>query len=221
MGQVASHLGSGAEIFALFLHAGLGGAAAPGPDQMQPVWDRWNAKSAAQQVQDVVPTDAGFLAQIRALSREQARDWQLDLFGMHLAIADLVRMRLAEHALHTWDIAVMRDPVRALTDDVAGCLIDGLDVLARRVGKPTSTPVTIRITTARPERTFTLDCNAAGATLSATPAPQGPGRTATLELPGEALVRLVYGRLDAAHTPAEVRCDGVELDTLRQVFPGV
>jgi hypothetical protein len=33
-------------------------------------------------------------------------------------------------------------------------------------------------------------------------------------------VRLVYGRLDAEHTPAAVETDGVDLDQLRAVFPG-
>jgi hypothetical protein len=40
-----------------------------------------------------------------------------------------------------------------------------------------------------------------------------------LRLPAEAFVRLVYGRLDADHTPA-VESAGLELDELRQVFPG-
>jgi hypothetical protein len=33
-------------------------------------------------------------------------------------------------------------------------------------------------------------------------------------------VRLVYGRLDAEHTPGSVKADGVDLDVLRSVFPG-
>jgi hypothetical protein len=43
---------------------------------------------------------------------------------------------------------------------------------------------------------------------------------ARLELPAEALVRLAYGRLDPDHTPSTVTADGVDLDLLRQVFPG-
>jgi hypothetical protein len=35
---------------------------------------------------------------------------------------------------------------------------------------------------------------------------------------GEALVRLVYGRLDPAHTPAGA--DDADFDDLRQLFPG-
>ena len=40
-----------------------------------------------------------------------------------------------------------------------------------------------------------------------------------LELPAEALIRLVYGRLDPDHTPAVA--DPALLDELRGVFPGV
>jgi hypothetical protein len=42
-----------------------------------------------------------------------------------------------------------------------------------------------------------------------------------LELPAEALLRLVVGRLDAAHTPPVALSAGhVTLDDLRRVFPG-
>jgi hypothetical protein len=34
------------------------------------------------------------------------------------------------------------------------------------------------------------------------------------------LLRLVSGRMDPDHTPAEVKADGVSLDSLRAVFPG-
>jgi hypothetical protein len=43
------------------------------------------------------------------------------------------------------------------------------------------------------------------------------GETA-LHLPAEALIRLIYGRLDPEHTPP---VDGeTDLDALRRVFPG-
>ena len=39
-----------------------------------------------------------------------------------------------------------------------------------------------------------------------------------LDLPSEAFIRLVYGRLDPEHTPGTVV--GAALDTLRRTFPG-
>ena len=41
-----------------------------------------------------------------------------------------------------------------------------------------------------------------------------------VSMPAEALLRLAYGRLDAAHTPADVEADPADLDRLRAVFPG-
>ena len=40
----------------------------------------------------------------------------------------------------------------------------------------------------------------------------------SVEIPAEAFVRLIYGRLDEEHTPAEVTGDVV--NSLRTVFPG-
>ena len=45
--QVLSHLGSQAEIFGLFLAAGLTGQDPPGREEFMPIWDSWNAKEPA------------------------------------------------------------------------------------------------------------------------------------------------------------------------------
>ena len=39
-------------------------------------------------------------------------------------------------------------------------------------------------------------------------------------MPAEALLRLAYGRLDPAHTPARSTADPADLDQLRAIFPG-
>jgi hypothetical protein len=39
-------------------------------------------------------------------------------------------------------------------------------------------------------------------------------------MPAESFIRLVYGRLDAEHTPPSVLGDEAALDQLRLVFPG-
>src|SRR4051812_15688319 len=78
IGQVASHLGSGAEVFQLFLDAGLQGVEAPGAEAMQPIWGEWDAKPPEVQVRDAIAADAAFLARIDALD-EPARDaWKLE-----------------------------------------------------------------------------------------------------------------------------------------------
>ena len=48
----------------------------------------------------------------------------------------------------------------------------------------------------------------------------GGGADSEVSMPSEALLRLAYGRLDPAHTPAEVTADEADLERLRKVFPG-
>src|SRR5262249_39843 len=68
-----------------------------------------------------------------------------------------------------------------------------------------------------PQRDFTLE---SGKTVTLAPSAAGEdAELPELRLPAEALVRLVYGRLDPGHTPP-VETRGVDLDELRRLFPG-
>ena len=96
----------------------------------------------------------------------------------------------------------------------AALVIDNLDLMARFTARPTGAPRTITITTTEPDRGFTIDLTADGVQLS----PTSPAPAADLTLPSEGFTRLVYGRLDADHTPAGVEGDHVAI--LRQIFPG-
>jgi hypothetical protein len=58
---------------------------------------------------------------------------------------------------------------------------------------------------------------AAAVTLTAAGGEDGPP---DLRLPAEAFIRLVYGRLDSAHTPP-VETGSTHLDELRRLFPGL
>jgi uncharacterized protein (TIGR03083 family) len=216
--QVASHLGSSAEIFAQFLTAGLTGTPAPGVEQFQPVWAEWNAKSPTEQVQGAVDADVRFVEIVDALPAADRERWQLEMFGSRQTLSGLLRMRLAEHALHTWDIAVALDPSATVPADAAELVIDNLAAIADRVGKPTGEPLVVDVHTEAPPRHLRLDLDAEGVRLRRG---DPPTPAASLRLPAEALIRLVYGRLDAAHTPPSVRVENVDLDALRRAFPGV
>jgi hypothetical protein len=71
------------------------------------------------------------------------------------------------------------------------------------------------VSTTDPERHFILET---GEAVSLTES-EGDEDLPELRLPAEAFVRLVSGRLGRAHTPP-VEADGVDLDDLRQLFPG-
>ena len=95
-------------------------------------------------------------------------------------------------------------------------VVDNLAMIIRFGGKPIGTEHELHVRTTDPARDFTLSLGTDGVTL--TPSAD-VSHAADLELPAEALVRLVYGRLDPAHTPS-VQGNG-DLDALRSAFPGV
>jgi uncharacterized protein (TIGR03083 family) len=214
--QVLSHLGSGAEIFRLRLAAGQPGAGSD-PLDPQPIWDRWNAMSPQDQVRDGLAADADFLDELAAVAAADDGSWRADLFGQERDLAGLAGMRLGEHAVHTWDVVVALDPAATLPDDAAAIVVDQLVMLAAWTGKP-SPGLRVRVETTGAERVFLLAESDGKAELTAT---DPGGALPTVRLPAEAFVRLVYGRLDADHTPAAVSVDGVGLDDLRRTFPGV
>jgi uncharacterized protein (TIGR03083 family) len=216
--QVLSHLGSGAEIFMLFLDAGLAGEPPPEMETFQAIWAQWDAKSPEDQVRDAIVADAQFLDRLDALSDAERAAWRMELFGAERGLGDIARLRLGEHALHTWDVAVVLDGGVTVPADVAALLIDGLDDLVARSGKAAETAVRVHVSTDGPDRVFTLDAGPDGVRLS--PAESEPAdHDASVRLPAEAFTRLVYGRMDADHTPS-VDAQGIDLDTLRAMFPG-
>ena len=217
--QVLSHLGSQAEIFGLFLDAGLSGQDPPGAEAFGPIWDVWNAKEPQSQASDALRADAATLERFESLDADEQARLHLNMFGMELGAAGLAQMRLGEHALHTWDVAVTLDPAATVAPDAVALLVDTLGQLAARTAKPDGKQRKIRVITSDPDRQFTLETGDA-VTLTAADDEITPELgLSELRLPAEAFVRLIYGRLDAAHTPPAENA-GVELDELRQIFPG-
>ena len=230
--QVFSHLGSGAEISVLLLDAALGG---PPPDQeaMSAIWDVWNAKTPEQQAADCLPADDAYIERLESLTDEELAGISFPLFGMTLDAAGLVRLRLSEHAVHTWDIAVTVDPEAVVAPDAVDALAPvQLGFLAERTGRTEAGPLRVRLRGTHPEVDLLLDVSDKvtlvpwpadsaddGATtgLLANQVPDGEIATTT-----EGLLRLAYGRHDAGHTPpVQVTGPADLLERTRAVFPGI
>jgi uncharacterized protein (TIGR03083 family) len=212
--QALSHLGSQAEIFGLFLQAGLTGQQPPGLTEFGPIWDVWNAKSPQAQAADALVADEATVERFESLGADERARLRLNAFGMELDLAGVSRMRLGEHAIHTWDVAAALDPSATVAPDAVALLIDTIGPLAARTGKPDGKQRRLHVATTGPERHFVLETSDA---VSLTEAASEPGAP-DLRLPAESLVRLIYGRLDPAHTP--VAADSAGLDDLRGLFPG-
>jgi uncharacterized protein (TIGR03083 family) len=221
--DVASHLGSQAEIFGRFLDAGLNGDEPPGPDDFGPIWDEWNGRSPEQQVADSVSANERFVAALEALSAEQREGFGLTVFGSDTDLAGMLGMRLGEHAVHTWDVEVALDPAAVVAHDAVELLLDGMPKMAARVGKPAHDERTIAVHTTAPERHLVLRVGPEGVRLHATDDradDRAEQPSAQLLMPAEAFLRLVYGRLDSGHTPPHSGEDASLLAELRTVFPG-
>jgi uncharacterized protein (TIGR03083 family) len=211
--QVASHLGSQAEIFDLFLTAGLDGTDAPDGDAFTAIWDRWNALSPQVQLADSVAANGRLLARLEGLTPEQQDSYTLAMFGTEVDISGLAGLRLGEHALHTWDIAVALDPAATLAGDAVALLIDTLPNMAAQAGTPVPGGAPVAVAVTDPARSFALTLDPA---VTLTPS---NGGTPEATFPAEAFIRLVAGRLDPDHTPLGVDAPD-HLDQLRQAFPG-
>ena len=217
--QVLSHLGSQAEIFGLVLEAGLGGQEPPGPEAFPPIWDTWNAKDPQAQATDALRSDQATLERLESMDAGERERFHLKLFGMDIDAAGFARLRLSEHAVHTWDVLVALDPAATLAPDATALLIDIVDQVAGRSAKPDGKPRQVRVSTTDPERQFILET---GEEVTLTPSDGNAAPElglSELQLPAEGLIRLVYGRMDEAHTPP-AETAGVELGELRQIFRG-
>ena len=214
--DVLSHLGSGAEISNLLLEAGVGGRPAPEFGEFSAVWDAWNAKPPQAQAADSLAANAAFLDRVAGLDAQQRTSFAVEMFNGQQDLLGLVRLRLAEHAVHTWDVLVVGDPQAEVAPDATSALLAGLDDLVARAGQRSDQPLRVAVRTTAPEAAFLLEVDGDGPRL--VPGWDGDA-PAALRLPAEAFIRLVYGRLDADHTP-HVEVEGVDLATLRAVFPG-
>ena len=218
--QVLSHLGSGAEIGLAGLVATLDGEPLPGQEFNEGVWNRWNALEPRAQAKGFVEHSDRLVAAFESLSSEQRENVRVDLGFLPdpLPLAGLAGMRLNELALHSWDARVALDPRAALLADTAEVLIaqlgGDLGFMIGFVGKADAVaePAVVEI---QGTKVGIVIAEKVALTDTVT------DPTATFAGPLEAVIRLLAGRLDAAHTPAGVDVTGaLTLDDLRRVFPG-
>lgn len=211
--QVLSHLGAGAVIMQRRLEDKLAGRGTP--DDFAPaVWDTWNAKTPTAQRADGLVADADLLERLEATAPEDRDRFTLSMGPLEFDFTEFVAMRLSEHVFHTWDVEVASDPAATLPTRVVAHVVDNLELVARFTAKPTGDNATVAVTTTSPDRVFTI----ALAPDSVAFQPGSDATMADLELPAEAFSRLVYGRLDIAHTPPGLNASDLAL--LRDVFPG-
>ncbi|MGW3984185.1 maleylpyruvate isomerase N-terminal domain-containing protein [Streptomyces mirabilis] len=218
--QVLSHLGSGAEIALSNLDAALTGAEPGGQDFFSGVWARWDALAPQDQASGFLRRNAELVGALESLTPDQRTTTQVDVgfLPAPLPFATFAGMRLAESALHGWDVNVALGSAAALDTDTAYVLaehyVGGLSFMLGFIGKRDvlAEPTVVRFQDT--PYSLVLDEGIAITTTAAEP-------TATFSGPLEAAIRLIAGRLTEAHTPSGTRMTGnVSLHDLRRAFPG-
>lgn len=220
--QVLSHLGSGAEINSTTLDVSLGGAPAPGDDFNQGVWARWDAMQPREQVEAFVTADSQLVERYAAIDAQTREQGTIDLgfLPAPVDVATAAGFRLNEYTLHAWDVAVGTDPGATLAPEAVEPLLSIAPVMLGWIGKPDvldgrHVTVAVRLSDLDRELGLRIDDS-----VSLVDVPTEP--EATLTLPAESWIRLLYGRLGPDHTPDSVETTGaITLDELRQVFPGL
>jgi uncharacterized protein (TIGR03083 family) len=212
--DVLSHIGSGAVIMLRRLDDIVEESTTP-DDFASGVWETWDAKGSRAKANDALVADRDLLERIESISDEARSTFRFSMGPVELPFDGFVGMRLNEHALHTWDVEVTMDPTATLPSESAACIVDNLELIARFTASPPGSVRTIAVRTDQPKRDFSVELSADAVTLGAGDRSLQPD----LELPAESFVRLVYGRLDPAHTPSTIR-GSATLEELRQVFPG-
>jgi uncharacterized protein (TIGR03083 family) len=229
--QVFSHVGSGAEIMFMMLDAALGGPPVD-RDAVPGIWYVWDAKPPQQQVTDCVSADDTHIKRLEGLTDAELAGINYEVFGMTLDAAGLIRLRLAEHAVHTWDVAVAVDPEAVVAPGAVPALVPQLYFLADRTGRTDAGPLLVRLRGTHPDVDVLLDVSErvtlvpwpAGSAADGAPGGALADRVpdGEIAMPTEGLLRLAYGRLDPAHTPpVQVSGPADLLDRVRAVFPGI
>jgi hypothetical protein len=138
---------------------------------------------------------------------------------MSLDLAGVASLRTPEHIVHTWDVEVALDPSATLNPAGVPLIASVLAQRAGRFAKTAPVPFALVVRTLDPALAWSITAD------DAVQLTEGPDAAAAsggqLELPTEAFIRLLFGRLDDNHTPADVALSGgVTLDQLRETFPG-
>jgi uncharacterized protein (TIGR03083 family) len=212
--DVLSHLGSGAELTLLRLDSEEEDG--PSQEDMAAVWATWDTREPEQQAVEGVAAEARLVERLEELDDDALQVARRDLDGLDVDAAGMLRMRVSELAMHSWDIAVAFDDAAVVPAEAVPAVLDLLPVTLRFAAQPHDDALAVAVTTTGPERSLVLDLAPGAAGLRDEPG----AADARLELPAEALARLVYGRLDPAHTPPLKAADDALLPRLRDIFRG-
>lgn len=219
--RVAAHIGAGAEIALAGLAGGVAGSAEPvAREDMQTVWDAYNALDGRAVVQRAIAADRRLVDAFGQLTDAQLADVRVPFFTGPLPVETFAAFRLSEHAVHTWDIEIAYRPEAELASSTAVTILDTVVMaLFGRLAVPLQTPAsTLAVRLVDSGRELTLHL---GEPMSLAPRSGGDACDGAMITTTAAFVRLIYGRSGPDLPSSSMELTGpVTMDALRTVFPG-
>lgn len=218
--RVIAHLGAGAEIAAATLRRGLEGESEPLPlAEMRSVWEIYDELADDVAVDRSMAADRSLLDDLGALSGDDLTSTTVPFLLGPTPASVFAVFRLAEHAIHTWDVEVVSDVDAELAPPVAAILLDTVvNAMIGRLAQPLEDP---------PIDVLGVNLSDSGRRLEvglADPVTLNDSDRqldAQVELSTPAFVRLAYGRLTPERTPPGTRLVGpIAWRQLRALFPG-
>ncbi len=217
--DVLSHLGSGSELTLLRLRAEHEDA--PTPEESAQVWAKWNSRTPEQQAAEAIAVEEEFVSALEGADDAALGVLHQDFGGLEVDPDEALKLRSSEQAMHSWDILVTFDDNAVLPEAGVPGLLDVLPITLRFAGQPHEDLLRVRVRTTDPERDYVLQLAPDATHLtSVDDSTDTSAVDGELMLPAEALLRLVYGRLDPRHTPPYKASDDTLLERLRVIFRG-
>jgi uncharacterized protein (TIGR03083 family) len=223
--QVVSHLGSGPEINGARLESVLRGAPPQTDEQRKAIWDRWDSRKPDEMLPAFRQANDDYFELLDSLGDDELGR-VVPWFVGPVPVATALALRLNEQALHAWDIRWARDRQAGLTPEAVPDLLQvnlqsawlGNLVKPERAGQLAGK--SIQFVYSRPEGAVNLRFEGDGVGVSPDLA---AAPDLAVELPAEALMRLVWGRYDvrAGLRAGDLKLSRPELaEPLQALFPG-
>ena len=218
--QVLSHLGSATEICTTLVERGVAGdATAPRREDMEPVWERWNALTGPEQRTHWMEADARHLRLLDSLHAAERASLRVPYFAGLLDLPAYAGYWLSEQSVHAWDVEVDLDVDATIPAAEVALLWERLDLVATRFRHAGTlgrlAPASVTINCADTHRTAALLLASELHIYPCETAEPAGAVTGT----SEAILRLVYGRNRPERD--DVTATGpVTLEDLRALFPG-
>lgn len=223
--QVVSHIGSQPAIHGGMVRAGLRGDPPMTNEDRQAIWGRFDALAPLEVFPAFRANNDAFVALVDSLSEAELGS-SMPWLGGPAPVATVLAGRLNEHVLHVWDVKWARDKNAHLTAAAVPDLL-ALNLTPGRLGglaKPDQAPElvgkTIQFVLTDPAGAVAIQV-AEGSVQATT------GRAAsadlTAELSSEAMVLLLWGRLNVAEAVASSRLklsDPALAESLGALLPG-